>query len=88
MHRTDHRVKPVVWLANRTKRGYIHEAFNAFHVRYYATENRDGKLVRLQKSHKLGRKDAKKYKSETCRAVKNLLRRGRGQCSQVIRSCA
>ncbi|MGB7603477.1 MAG: site-specific integrase [Candidatus Sulfotelmatobacter sp.] len=52
--------------------GYIYEAFNAFHVRYYATENRDGKLVRVQKSHKLCRKDEKKYKSATCRAVKNL----------------
>ena len=52
--------------------GYIYEAFNAFHVRYYATENRDGKLVRVQKSHKLCRRDEKKYKSATCRAVKNL----------------
>jgi hypothetical protein len=54
--------------------GYIYEAFNVFHVSYYATENRDGKLVRVQKSHKLCRKD-EKYKSETCRAVKNLSRR-------------
>jgi integrase len=51
--------------------GYIYEAFNAFHVRYYATENRGGKLVRVQKSHKLCRKEGV-YKSTTCRPVKNL----------------
>lgn len=53
------------------QRGYIYEAFNAFHVRYYATENRDGVLARVQKSHKLCRKEGP-YKSATCRAVKNL----------------
>jgi hypothetical protein len=37
--------------------GYICKAFNAFPIRYYATENRDGELVRMQKSHKLCRKD-------------------------------
>lgn len=51
--------------------GYIYEAFNAFHVRYYVTENRDGKLIRVQKSHKLCRKEGK-YTSRTCKAVKNL----------------
>jgi integrase len=52
--------------------GYIYEAFGAFHVRYYATANRGGKLVSVQKSHKLCRKDERKYKSKTCLAVKNL----------------
>jgi hypothetical protein len=47
----------------------IFEAFNWFHVRYYATENRDGKLVRVQKSHKLCRKEGK-YNRTTCNAVK------------------
>ncbi len=51
--------------------GYICEAFGSFHVRYYATEQRDGKLTRGQKSHKLCRKEGK-YKSATCLAVKNL----------------
>jgi hypothetical protein len=50
----------------------IYEAFNTIYVRYYATENWDGKLDRVQKSHKLCRKDEKKYKRETCRALKNL----------------
>jgi hypothetical protein len=33
----------------------IHEALNAFHVRYYATENRGSKLVGMQKSYELCR---------------------------------
>jgi integrase len=58
-------------MADQHQTGYIYEAFGSFHVRYYVTENRDGKLVRLQKSHKLCRKEGK-YKSATCIAVKNL----------------
>ena len=50
----------------------IYEAFNTIYVRYYATENWDGKLDRVQNSHAFCRKDEKKCKSETCRAVKNL----------------
>lgn len=58
-------------MADQHQIGYIYEAFGSFHVRYYVTENRDGKLVRVQKSHKLCRKEGK-YKSTTCKAVKNL----------------
>jgi integrase len=58
-------------MADQHQSGYIYEAFGAFHVRYYATENRDGVLVKRQKSHKLCRKEGK-YTSATCRAVKNL----------------
>lgn len=55
----------------RFQQGYIHEAFGAFHVRYYQTENDNGKLVRKQKSHRLVAKDDKHY-SRTCKAVKLL----------------
>src|ERR1700676_4010684 len=41
----------------RHQRGYIFEAFNAFHVRYYANEIVDGKPVRKQRSHRLCSKD-------------------------------
>lgn len=58
-------------MADQHQSGYIYEAFNAFHVRYYATENRNGELKRVQRSHKLCRKEGK-YTSATCRAVKNL----------------
>jgi len=67
----DHRIKLSDMADQQHQTGYIYEAFNAFHVRYYATENRAGKLVRVQKSHKLCRKEGK-YKSATCNAVKNL----------------
>jgi hypothetical protein len=53
------------------QRGHVYEKFGAFHVRYYATENRNGELKRVQKSHKLCRKEGK-YTSTTCRAVKLL----------------
>ena len=58
-------------MGDQHQTGYIYEAFNSFHVRYYVTENRDGKQVRVQKSHKLCRKEGK-YKSTTCKPVKNL----------------
>jgi integrase len=58
-------------MADRHQQGYIYEAFGSFHVRYYVTEFRDGKLTRVQKSHKLCRKEGK-YKSETCKPVVNL----------------
>jgi integrase len=41
----------------RHQRGYIYEAFSAFHVRYYVREIVDGKLVRKQRSHRLCTKD-------------------------------
>jgi hypothetical protein len=53
------------------QRGHVYEKFGAFHVRYYATESRNGELKRVQKSHKFCRKEGK-YTSTTCRAVKNL----------------
>jgi len=37
----------------RHKRGYIYEAFGAFHVRYYVTEIVEGKPEKKQRSHKL-----------------------------------
>jgi len=37
--------------------GYIYEAFGAWHVRFYQSEQIDGKLVRKQKSHRLCAKD-------------------------------
>jgi hypothetical protein len=61
----------MVLMADQHQSGHIYEAFGAFHVRYYATENRNGELKRVQKSHKLCRKEGK-YTSKTCRAVKNL----------------
>jgi hypothetical protein len=48
-----HRIMLLSMADQQHQAGYIYEAFNAFHVRYYATENRAGKLVRVQKSHKL-----------------------------------
>jgi integrase len=41
----------------RHQRGYIYEAFNAFHVRYYTTEIVDGKPKRVQRSHRLCTRD-------------------------------
>ncbi|HUD67647.1 MAG TPA: hypothetical protein VMQ17_23900 [Candidatus Sulfotelmatobacter sp.] len=42
---------------SRHQRGYIYEAFKAFHVRYYATEIVEGSPVRVQRSHRLCTKD-------------------------------
>src|ERR1700688_4367953 len=41
----------------RYQRGYIYEAFGAFHVRYRAEEIVDGKLARVQRSHRLCTKE-------------------------------
>jgi integrase len=41
----------------RYQRGYVYEAFGAFHVRYRAEEIVDGKLARVQRSHRLCPKD-------------------------------
>jgi integrase len=54
---------------SRFQQGYIYEAFNAFHVRYYETAIIDGKPTRVQKSHKLIEKD-KKYHSRACKPVR------------------
>jgi integrase len=54
---------------SRHQRGYIYEAFNAFHVRYYTTI--DG--VRKQKSHRLCTKDRNTgCGSASAQAVRNL----------------
>jgi integrase len=55
----------------RFQTGYIYEAFNAFHVRYYVTEIIDGHPKRVQKSHRLCSKD-EKHHSRTCKPVKKL----------------
>ena len=41
----------------RYQRGYIYEAFGAFHVRYRTEEIVEGKLLRVQRSHRLCPKD-------------------------------
>ena len=41
----------------RHQRGYIYEAFGAFHVRYYVTEIVEGKPEKKQRSHRLCTKD-------------------------------
>jgi integrase len=55
----------------RHQRGYVYEASNAFHVRFYQLEMIDGVEVRVQRSHRLATKDLK-YTSTTCKAVKLL----------------
>lgn len=53
----------------RHQRGYIYEAHNAFHIRYYVTENGS----RKQKSHRLCTKDRSQgYGSPSARAVREL----------------
>src|SRR5438552_2733296 len=61
----------------RVQRGHIYSVKNAsgkiasFHVRYRVLEEREGKLVRVLKSHKLVDRD-EKYFSATCKAVADL----------------
>jgi Phage integrase, N-terminal SAM-like domain len=61
----------------RFQQGYIYEAFNAFHVRYYLTEIVDAKPKRVQRSHRLCSKD-NKYHSRTCKPV-------RQKCEEFMR---
>jgi integrase len=57
----------------RHQRGYIYEAFNAFHVRYYVTEIVEGKPVRKQRSHRLCTKDRNTgHGSRSAMAVRSL----------------
>jgi integrase len=64
----------------RHQRGYIYEAFNAFHVRYYATEIVDGKPVRKQRSQRLCEKDRSKgFGSPSAMAV-------RSKCEEFMRT--
>ncbi|MGB6405011.1 MAG: hypothetical protein WBF26_19375, partial [Candidatus Sulfotelmatobacter sp.] len=58
-------------MTTRFQTGSIYEAYGAFHIKYYTTVLREGKEVRVQRSHKLCRKDAKHY-SATCKQVKKL----------------
>jgi len=58
-------------VTTRFQTGSIYEAYGAFHIKYYTTVLREGKEVRVQRSHKLCRKDAKHY-STTCKQVKKL----------------
>ena len=57
----------------RHQRGYIYEAFNAFHVRYYTTEIVNGESKRVQRSHRLCAKDRSTGHGTTgAKAVKKL----------------
>jgi integrase len=55
----------------RYQRGYIYEAFGAFHVRYRLEEIVDGKLVRKQRSHRLCTKD-REHPSASSKSVRRL----------------
>jgi integrase len=55
----------------RYQRGYIYEAFGAFHVRYRLEEIVDGKLARKQRSHRLCPKD-KTHPSVSHKSVRRL----------------
>lgn len=55
----------------RHQEGNVSEASGAFHIRYWSTELRDGKAVRVQKSKRLCAKDNKHY-SPACKAVRAL----------------
>jgi integrase len=57
----------------RHQRGYIFEAFNAFHVRYYANQIVEGQTVRKQLSHRLCTKDrATGHGNPSAKAVRQL----------------
>jgi integrase len=58
-------------MTTRFQTGSIYEAYGAFHIKYYTTVLREGKEVRVQRSHKLCRKDDEHY-SATCKKVKKL----------------
>ncbi len=57
----------------RHQRGYIYEASNAFHVRYYVTDIVEGKPVKKQRSHRLCTKDRSTgHGSPSAMAVRSL----------------
>jgi integrase len=57
----------------RHQRGYIYEAANAFHVRYYVTEIVEGKPVKKQRSHRLCTKNRNTgHGSPSAMAVRSL----------------
>jgi integrase len=47
----------------RHQQGYLYKAFGGWHVRYWTTELKDGKPVRVQRSHKLCDADLKGTKT-------------------------
>jgi len=53
----------------RLQQGYIYEAFNAFHVRYYVTEIVKGQPQRVQRSHRLCDKDKRDHRTKRSDAV-------------------
>ena len=59
--------------SDRHQSGYVYEASNAFHVRYYTTEIVDGKSKRVQRSKWLCTKDRNTgHGSKTAKAVQML----------------
>ena len=65
--------KPPHHKSDRHQAGYVYEAFNAFHVRYYTTEIVDGQPKRVQRSKRLCTKDRNTgHGSKTAKAVKML----------------
>jgi len=49
----------------RFQRGHVYQAFNAFHVRYWTTELRKAKAVRVQKSERLCAKDDRHHSAKS-----------------------
>jgi integrase len=59
--------------SDRHQRGYVYEASNAFHVRYYASEIVNGESKRVQRSHWLCKKDRNTgHGSKSAKAVQGL----------------
>jgi integrase len=56
---------------SRYQHGHVYEAFSAFHVQYYQSEIKDGKTIRVRRSHRLCAKDRVHY-SATSKAVQKL----------------
>ncbi len=56
---------------SRYQRGHVYEAFSAFHVQYYQSEIKDGKTIRVRRSHRLCARDRVHY-SATSKAVQKL----------------
>jgi integrase len=59
--------------SDRHQSGYVYEASNAFHVRYYVTEIVNGESKRVQRSHRLCSKDRNTgHGSKSAKAVQAL----------------
>jgi integrase len=59
-------------MTTRHQDGHIYEKHGAFHLRYYVTEMRDGKLTRVQRSRKLCDKDSRDHRYPTSKAVRGI----------------